>query len=119
MRKVIVMTAMVWMTVGAAGGAWAEGKKPTPPAAATPTPVPVPADTQGERLVPKVVAIDTNKDGKPDRWEYYDNGVISRIESDTNGDGKIDEWVRFDHGKVVRVEKDTDYDGKPDRWVDY
>ena len=67
---------------------------------------------------PKAVAIDTNKDGKPDRWEYHDGNKV-RVEADTNFDGKIDEIAYFENGKLVKGEKDSDYDGKMDKWIDY
>ena len=76
--------------------------------------VPAPAQT-----MPKEVASDTNKDGKPDRWEHYSNGTIVSVEADTDGDGTIDEKGYFDKGKLVKVEKDTDNDGKMDKWVTY
>lgn len=88
----------------------AEAKPPAPPAADAPS---------GDALVPKTVTVDTNKDGKPDRWERYLNGAVTLIEVDTNFDGTTDEWIRFENGKVVKVEDDTDHDGKADRWVDY
>ena len=68
---------------------------------------------------PKVVALDTNKDGKPDQWQYYENGQIVRTEADTNFDGRVDEIGYFANGKLTKVEKDSDYDGKMDRWVEY
>lgn len=68
---------------------------------------------------PKVAASDTNKDGKPDQWQYYENGQIIRTEADTNFDGKVDEIGYFTNGKLAKVEKDSDYDGEMDKWVDY
>ncbi len=70
-------------------------------------------------LAAKSIAIDTNADSKPDRWEYYDKGELVRIEADTNTDGKVDEWAKVKDGKIVSAEKDSDYDGKIDRWIDY
>ncbi len=67
---------------------------------------------------PKVVTLDTNKDGKPDRWEHHE-GVNVRVEADTNFDGAIDEKAYFENEKLIRGEKDTDYDGKMDKWIDY
>ncbi len=72
-----------------------------------------------QQSLPKEVASDTNKDGKPDRWEYYANGVISSVAADTNNDGTIDEKGYFEKGKLVKVEKDTDGDNKMDKWVTY
>lgn len=78
------------------------------------------AGTSRTRRMPKEAAIDTNKDGTPDRWEYYDDqGLPLRIESDSNFDGSVDEWARFEGGKLVKVEKDSDYDGKVDQWHSY
>jgi hypothetical protein len=82
--------------------------------------VPAPARAaEAPKVLPKSVAVDTNKDGKPDRWEMYDNGVLTRIETDTNFDGKPDEWVYAENGKPSKLEKDSDYDGKVDQWVTY
>ena len=72
-----------------------------------------------EKLAVKQVASDTNKDGKPDRWEYYEEGVLVRVEADSNFDGKIDETGIVENGKIVKVEKDSDYDGKVDKWISY
>ncbi len=68
---------------------------------------------------PKVASSDTNHDGKPDQWQYYENGQITRTEADTNFDGKVDEIGYFSNGKLVKLEKDSDYDGKMDKWVEY
>ncbi len=93
----------------------AEKQKPQDPAAKT-----LPQDAGG-KLIPKEVALDSNKDGKPDRWEFYrEDGKLDRIEADSNGDGKPDEIARADEsGKLVQSEKDSDFDGKIDQWVKY
>ena len=75
-------------------------------------------DAQQQSL-PKEVASDTNKDGKPDRWEKYLNGQPVSIEADGNFDGIVDEKGFFTNGKLVKVEKDSDGDGKIDKWVTY
>ncbi len=79
------------------------------------------AEDQSSRNAPspKVIALDTNHDGKPDQWQYYENGQIVRTEADTNFDGVVDEIGYYKDGKLVKVEKDSDYDGKMDRWVEY
>lgn len=79
---------------------------------------PADQDTQQQSL-PKEVASDTNKDGKPDRWERYLNGQPVSIEADGNFDGIVDEKGFFTNGKLVKVEKDSDGDGKIDKWVTY
>ena len=63
---------------------------------------------------------DTDFDGKPNVWKYYnigEDGVarLDRKERDSDGDGKVDVWERFnDEGEVVRTGRDTDGDGKMD-----
>jgi hypothetical protein len=36
---------------------------------------------------------DTNRDGKPDRWEAYEKGQLSRIGMDLDFDGRVDRWL--------------------------
>ncbi len=76
-------------------------------------------DEPKENQAPKVIGVDTNGDGKPDRWEYYEASILVRIEADTNNDGKVDEKAVVKNGKIVSAEKDSDYDGKVDRWIEY
>lgn len=74
----------------------------------------------GQAPAPKNIASDSNKDGKPDHWQLYDqNGQVAKVEVDTNFDGKVDQWAFYENGKIKKAEKDSDYDGKPDQWVDY
>ena len=75
--------------------------------------------TKPSGMIPKKIEVDTNKDGIPDRFEYYEEGVLVRIEADSNFDGEIDEWGIVRDGKIVKAEKDTDGDGKADRWMTY
>lgn len=37
---------------------------------------------------------DQNQNGKVDYWEFYDAGILNRIEKDTDGDGKSDMFKR-------------------------
>ena len=51
--------------------------------------------------------ISTNRDGKVNRTEFYQAGVLSRVEEDTKGTGRIDKWEtyrgrRVDNGGVRR-----------------
>ena len=88
---------------------------------------------------------DTDRDGKIDRWEYYDenqklvkvgfslrndgaldawayrddNGQITKVEVSTRRDDKIDRWEYYEKGRLVRVELDTNHDGKVDEWQTY
>ena len=60
---------------------------------------------------------DTNGDGIPDLWIYYNPlkpGEIVRQEEATNGDGKVNAWSYFKDGKLVRREVDTKGNGRPD-----
>lgn len=95
------------------------------------------------------VEIDRNRDGRPDRWEYYeqgattrrtllvraeeangadarvtrreyyDNGVIARVEEDTDNDGRNDKWEAYDHGSLARMDLDLTGRGFPDRRLIY
>jgi hypothetical protein len=69
--------------------------------------------------LPKKIGSDTNGDGTPDRYEYYEGGLIVKAEADGNGDGKMDELAYFKDGKMIKIEKDSDFDGKTDKWVEY
>ena len=71
------------------------------------------------QAMPREIATDTNKDGKPDRWERFADGQLIGIEADSNFDGVVDEKGIVQNGKLVKVEKDSDGDGKPDRWISY
>ncbi len=73
----------------------------------------------GEGTHPKQVAVDNNKDGEPDSWQFYENGQVARTEADRNFDGQVDEWGYFENGKPTKAESDTDGDGKADQWVTY
>jgi len=63
----------------------------------------------------KLVARETNFDGKIDTWDYYEGGKLSRRERDKNGDGRLDEWWTFEPGTenatIVGADART---GKPD-----
>jgi hypothetical protein len=61
----------------------------------------------------------TADEGRIDRREYYERGLLVRVEEDTNGDGRPDKWERYDAGVLKTVEFDEDHDGKPDRRLTY
>src|SRR5262249_46591093 len=75
------------------------------------------------------IEIDRDRDGKPDRWEYYgapdaaqgagSRALLLRAEEANGTDGKITRWEYFDHGVISRIEEDTDGDGKVDKWESY
>jgi hypothetical protein len=88
------------------------------------------------------IEIDTDGDGKVDRWEYYGadqklakvgfsrakdgkedawsyagpDGTIERIEISTRRDGKIGRTEHYVKDLPVRAEEDTDGDGVVDKW---
>ena len=94
----------------------------------------------GARVVE--IEIDTDFDGKPDRWEYYDanqkivkvgssrandgkedawsytdaGGNITRIDVSTRHDGKVQRVEHYQDGHLTGAEEDTDGDGRPDKW---
>jgi len=46
-------------------------------------------------------------------------GPLLRVEEDTNGDGKRDKWERYENGLVTTAEFDENADGRPDRRLKY
>jgi len=58
----------------------------------------------------------TARDRRIDRHEYYVNTVMVRDELDTNGDGRVDRWDRYE-GEILReAQFDTSFNvGRPDR----
>jgi hypothetical protein len=77
----------------------------------------------GARLIR--LEADENGDGRVDRWEHYAGTVGSsrqppeRIERSTRFDGRISRREFFERGVMVRVEEDTDGDGALDKWETY
>jgi hypothetical protein len=91
------------------------------------------------------VDIDSDEDGKKDRWEYYDpEGRLERIGSSTLNDGEEDAWMTpgdngstvrvdvstrrdgkvtrteyYEQNAILRAEEDTDGDDRPDKWETY
>lgn len=69
----------------------------------------------------KVKEIDTNKDGKTDKWFYTSNNKLMKLEEDFNFDGVVDKQSRFyyENGEKKRVDIDSNMDGKVDGRADY
>ena len=91
------------------------------------------------------IEIDTNEDGKIDRWEYYGadqklervgysrandgivdawafeapDGSIAKLELSTQRDGKANRTEFYEKGTLTRAEEDTDTDGRVDKWEQY
>ena len=65
---------------------------------------------------------DTNGDGIPDLWVYYNPqkpGEIVRQEESTKHNGNVDTWSYFKDGKLVRREVDTKGQGRADTFFYY
>jgi antitoxin component YwqK of YwqJK toxin-antitoxin module len=62
---------------------------------------------------------DANRDGKPDRWTTYQEGVAASAEVDRDGDGVRDGFYTYRNGWRALEEHDTNNDGKIDRRVEY
>lgn len=55
------------------------------------------------------VVDDTNLDGRPDKWEQYDHGVLASVEMDLLGKGFPTQRLRYNaSGEVIAVETDPD-----------
>jgi len=91
------------------------------------------------------VEVDTDEDGRIDRWEHYgeggalervgfsrdrdgresawsyadDQGQIVRIDVAEGGDGQITRREYYERGVLVRCEQDVDGDGATDKWEQY
>ena len=91
------------------------------------------------------IDIDTDGDGKVDRWEHYDaaqrlekvgistrhdgvedawqflndDGSIARVEISLRRDGKVTRVEHYEHGRLLSAEEDDDEDGRMDKWETY
>jgi hypothetical protein len=58
---------------------------------------------------------DTNHDGAPDSWAYYDReGRLTREELDLDGDGYRNRESLYHGGKLAKEREDRDGDGRFD-----
>jgi hypothetical protein len=63
----------------------------------------------------RVATRDTNRDGRPDVWQYYDrHGALLHIDIDTNFDGRADIQESYAGGQLVRRESDLNFDDRID-----
>ena len=69
-----------------------------------------------ERYAPGNVLIeadeDTDRDGRPDKWETYSGGVLTTVAFDENKDGRPDRRLTYRQGEVSVIESDPDPSGK-------
>ncbi|HYB94442.1 MAG TPA: hypothetical protein VEC39_05690 [Vicinamibacterales bacterium] len=73
-------------------------------------------DPNGDRRVERA----QGRDRYPDRREYFKGDVLLRAEEDTNNDGRIDRWDRFENGVLRQAEFDTTLrSDRPDRRLVY
>ena len=63
------------------------------------------------------IEIDTDGDGKIDRWEYYGaDGKMEKVGMSRANDGKVDAWIYSNpDGSIARIDVSTKRDGKPNR----
>ncbi len=64
---------------------------------------------------------DRNGDGRPDVWQYRQDGALVRELFDEDGDGRVDHTIRYDPatGQKTSEEEDSNGDGQVDSWVEY
>lgn len=63
--------------------------------------------------------ISTERDGRVNRIERYQNGVLTQAEDDDDRDGRPDRWETYDGGRLASVAFDTSHRGTPDRRLLY
>jgi antitoxin component YwqK of YwqJK toxin-antitoxin module len=64
---------------------------------------------------PRRIEYDDDRDGKIERAELLEKGLVTGVELDTDADGKPDRWQRWVKGKLRGEDLDTNGDGRPDR----
>jgi len=63
---------------------------------------------------------DTNHDGRPDVWRYYDaRGELTHVTIDSNFDGHPDREEQYRHGSLSRRETDRNFDHRIDLVEDF
>jgi hypothetical protein len=65
------------------------------------------------------IEVSTRRNGKANRTEFYEKGVLARAEEDSNLDGRIDKWEQYESGVLVSASFDTTNSGQPTTTVDY
>ena len=64
-------------------------------------------------------AEESNAKGKINRREFYEHGIIVRVEEDADGDGRIDKWEQYRDGLVASVDLDLNHRGRAGRRLVY
>jgi hypothetical protein len=60
---------------------------------------------------------DSNSDGRRDKWERYENGLVKTAEFDENGDGRPDRRLTYRGAELVLIETTPDASGAYTRKV--
>lgn len=60
---------------------------------------------------------DTNRDGRPDKWERYVGGLVEVAEFDEDRDGRPDRRLTYRDAELVRIETVPDSSGRYTRAV--
>jgi hypothetical protein len=55
---------------------------------------------------------DTNRDGKPDKWETYEGGAVRTVAFDENGDGVADRRLTYAGSSMLQIESEPDASGR-------
>jgi hypothetical protein len=79
-----------------------------------------PATTQdGVKQPPDRIERATRFDGRVSRREFFEGGVMVKVEEDTDGNGQVDKWETYAGGTLTLLALDTRGLGKPDRRLVY
>ena len=55
---------------------------------------------------------DTNHDGRPDKWETYEHGILKTVAFDENGNGRPTRRLIYSSSAHVAIESDPDGSGR-------
>jgi hypothetical protein len=61
---------------------------------------------------------DTTHDGKPDKWETYENGVLKVVAFDENGNGRPNRRLTYAASGLLTIDSDPDASGRFTRRVE-
>jgi hypothetical protein len=65
------------------------------------------------------IEVSTRRDGRANRVETYERGVLKEAREDTNRDGRVDKWETYESGRLVEVGFDPGGTGQPTDVIDY
>lgn len=73
----------------------------------------------GVKQPPERIDRSTRFDGEVSRREFFEGGVMVRVEEDTDGDRQIDKWETYSGGALTVLALDTKGLGRPNRRLVY